>query len=84
MHTDMIANAGWRRQPQGTQPLKSAGASQAILDEELEQLPERYRTPVILCHLESMTRHEAAQHLGISSGSLHGRLERARDLLRHA
>src|SRR5947199_314792 len=28
------------------------------------------------------TRDEAAQQLGLSSGSLHGRLERARDMLR--
>jgi RNA polymerase sigma factor (sigma-70 family) len=55
---------------------------QAILDDELEQLPERYRTPVILCYLECLTRDEAAQQLGLSPGSLHGRLERARDLLR--
>src|SRR5436305_7948813 len=29
---------------------------QTILDEELEQLPERYRVPVILCYLECRTR----------------------------
>ena len=55
---------------------------QTILDDELQQLPERYRTPLILCYLECMTRDEAAQHLGLSTASLRGRLERARDLLR--
>lgn len=55
---------------------------QATLDAELQRLPDRLRTPLILCYLECMTRDEAAQHLGISLGSLHGRLERARDLLR--
>jgi RNA polymerase sigma factor (sigma-70 family) len=55
---------------------------QTILDEELEQLPERYRAPVILCYLEWMTREDAGKQLGLSPGSLHGRLERGRDLLR--
>jgi RNA polymerase sigma factor (sigma-70 family) len=55
---------------------------QAILDEELQGLPERYRAPLILCYLECLTRDEAAQRLGLSSTTLHGRLERARDLLR--
>lgn len=55
---------------------------QAILDDELQRLPERYRVPLILCYLECLTRDEAAQRLGLSPGSLHGRLERARDLLR--
>jgi RNA polymerase sigma factor (sigma-70 family) len=55
---------------------------QAILDEELQHLPERYRAPLILCYLECLTRDEAAQQLGLSSSTLHGRLERARDLLR--
>ncbi len=55
---------------------------QTILDEELEQLPERYRAPVILCYLECMTREDAAKQLGLSPGCLHGRLERGRDLLR--
>jgi RNA polymerase sigma factor (sigma-70 family) len=55
---------------------------QATLDAELQRLPDRFRTPLILCYLECMTRDEAAQQLGLSLGSLHGRLERARDLLR--
>ncbi len=55
---------------------------QAILDEELERLPERYRAPLILCYLECLTRDEAARRLGVSPGGLHGQLERGRDLLR--
>lgn len=55
---------------------------QAVLDEELEQLPERYRTPLILCYLDGKTRDEAAKQLGLSLGRLHGRLERGRNVLR--
>jgi RNA polymerase sigma factor (sigma-70 family) len=55
---------------------------QAILDEELERLPERSRAPLILCYLECMTRDEAAKQLGLSPTTLCGRLERARYLLR--
>jgi RNA polymerase sigma factor (sigma-70 family) len=55
---------------------------QAVLDEELGRLPEWYRTPLILCYLERLTRDKAAARLGLSPGSLHGRLERGRDLLR--
>jgi RNA polymerase sigma factor (sigma-70 family) len=55
---------------------------QTILDEELQQVPERYRAPLILCYLECVTRDEASHQLGLSPGTLHGRLERARELLR--
>jgi RNA polymerase sigma factor (sigma-70 family) len=55
---------------------------QAILDEELERLPQRYRSPLILCYLAGKTRDEAARQLRVSTGSLHGRLQRGRDLLR--
>jgi RNA polymerase sigma factor (sigma-70 family) len=55
---------------------------QAILDEALQQLPQRYRAPLILCYLDCLTRDEAARQLGLSCTTLHGRLERARDLLR--
>jgi RNA polymerase sigma factor (sigma-70 family) len=55
---------------------------QAILDEELGRLPERYRAPLLLCYWEGITRDEAAAQLGLSTGKLHGLLERGRTLLR--
>src|SRR5262249_12958250 len=55
---------------------------QAVVDDELGRLPERYRTPLILCYLDGKTRDEAARQLGLTAGSLHGRLERGRQLLR--
>lgn len=54
----------------------------ALLDEELELLPERYRAPLILCYLQQMSRETAAVTLGLTLGSLHGRLERARAILK--
>jgi RNA polymerase sigma factor (sigma-70 family) len=52
------------------------------LDEELARLPERFQAPLVLCYLEGKTRDEAARELGWSVGTLRGRLERGRDLLR--
>ncbi|MDV6033248.1 MAG: sigma-70 family RNA polymerase sigma factor [Phycisphaera sp. RhM] len=54
----------------------------STLDEELNRLPERYRLPLILCCLEGKSRDQAAEQLGWSVGSLKGRLERARQVLR--
>src|SRR5579871_4448365 len=54
----------------------------AVLHDELARLPERLRLPLLLCYLEGKTRDEAARQLGWSLGTLRGRLERGRHLLR--
>ncbi len=54
----------------------------AVLDEELHQLPENYRAPLILCCLEGLSQEEAARRLGCSPGAVKGRLERGRQHLR--
>lgn len=54
----------------------------AILHEELEALPERYRLPLLLCYLEGQSRDEAARNLGWTVGALRGLLERGRERLR--
>lgn len=51
------------------------------LDEELGRLPEAYRLPLILCHLEGRTHEEAGRLLGWTAGSVKGRLERGRKQL---
>jgi RNA polymerase sigma factor (sigma-70 family) len=54
----------------------------AILDEEIEQLPSKYRLPVVLCYLQGQTYTEAARSLGCPAGTVSVRLARARQKLR--
>jgi RNA polymerase sigma factor (sigma-70 family) len=54
----------------------------AVLHEEVSRLPENYRLPVLLCHLEGLTHDEAAAQLGWPVGTVRSRLSRARDRLR--
>ena len=53
----------------------------SVLDDELDELPEKYRAPVVLCYLEGKTNVEAARVLGWPVGSMSRRLGRARALL---
>src|SRR5207253_10989872 len=53
-----------------------------LLDEELGNLPERLRAPLVLCYLEGRTRDDAARALGWSLGTLKRRLEQGKAGLR--
>jgi RNA polymerase sigma factor (sigma-70 family) len=52
-----------------------------LLDEELNQLPRKYRAPLVLCYLEGKTQEQAASELGWPTGSMSRRMNRARELL---
>jgi RNA polymerase sigma factor (sigma-70 family) len=54
----------------------------SLLDEELWQLPAKYREPLVLCYLEGKTNEQAARQLGWPAGSMSRRLQRGRELLR--
>ncbi len=54
----------------------------AVLHNEIDRLPDRYRMPIVLCDIEGATYAEAARRLGWSVATVKGRLSRGRERLR--
>jgi RNA polymerase sigma factor (sigma-70 family) len=52
-----------------------------LLDREIQQLPEKYRIPIVLCDLEGRTRRDVARQLKLSDGTLTNRLASGRRML---
>ena len=69
------------RAPESYLPAGKGDIPESLL-EEVDRLPDRLRTVVFLCYFEGLTYDVAAQRLGLSEGSVRGRLARARELLR--
>ncbi|MCI0640268.1 MAG: sigma-70 family RNA polymerase sigma factor [Gemmataceae bacterium] len=53
----------------------------ALLDREINRLPEKYRLPIVLCDLEGKTRKQAARQLGCPEGTVATRLQHGRALV---
>jgi RNA polymerase sigma factor (sigma-70 family) len=68
--------------PAEASPRDDTADLRAVLDEELQRLPEKYRAPVVLCYLQERTQEAAARELGCPVGTVYSRLARARQRLR--
>jgi RNA polymerase sigma factor (sigma-70 family) len=52
-----------------------------VIHQEVDRLPEKYRTPVVLCYLQGQTYEQAARRIGCPVGTVRVRLSRARERL---
>jgi len=72
------------RRAEVTPPLADATADReltAVLDDELNALPRRYRQPLVMYYFAGLTQAEAAERMGLHPRSLERRLAAARAAL---
>jgi RNA polymerase sigma factor (sigma-70 family) len=92
LRTALVARARSARRRASERPLadlpepeaprgRSEADLAALLQEEVQRLPAKYRLPVVLCELDGGSRREVARQLGIPEGTLSSRLAAARKLL---
>src|SRR5579864_4026223 len=87
----MRAQSASRRKHEAGAPLPQASNRdelswrevRQVVHEELNRLPERFRTPLVLCYLEGATQEAAAVQLKLAKSTLRERLERGRGLLKN-
>jgi RNA polymerase sigma factor (sigma-70 family) len=71
--------AGW---PDRHEPRQANRDEIEALHEEIARLPQKYRTAIVLCHLQGLTHEEASRQLRRPVGTISARLSRARERLR--
>ncbi len=83
--SEQPASASERTAAERRNPVENAADQDdlaALIHEELNRLPHRYRSAIVLCDLEGRTCEEAARQLGCPIGTIGSRLSRARQHLR--
>jgi RNA polymerase sigma factor (sigma-70 family) len=83
--------AGRRRKHEARAPARTAvnpadellwREVRVLLDEEIDRLPEKYRSVFVLCCLENLSQAEAGRRLGLNERTVSNRLAEARKRLR--
>jgi RNA polymerase sigma factor (sigma-70 family) len=83
----LVAARRWRMEQQAERLPESASKPdptadlRQLLDCGLNELPDKYRIPIVLCELEGRALKDVAEQLGSPIGTVAGWLARGRDLL---
>jgi RNA polymerase sigma factor (sigma-70 family) len=79
---ELHTRAGERRPPERADEAAASGELRQIIHDEVDHLPEEFRTLVVHSYLEGMSNEEVARMLNHPVGTVKGRLWRARGMLR--